>query len=178
MSDQLTSQNIQGLSIWSLFSSLCIAICIDLIVCSASVLADVQSIDTQGAKTDQVTLERAWSPETIPGRSNGVVYLDIQNSSDEIIQLISLSTDIARKASLHESLLVDGMMKMQSVPSLTIPPGERVSLKPGGLHVMLMGLKKPLAVGDSHRLVLNFSKNRSHEVEVAVSPISQLSFPD
>jgi copper(I)-binding protein len=147
-------------------------------ISSANVIADVQSPDRQGAKTDQVTLERAWSPETIPGRSNGVVYLDIQNASDAMIQLVSVSSDIASKASIHESLLVDGMMKMQSVSSVTIQPGERVSLEPGGLHVMLMGLKEQLAVGNSHMLVLNFSTGISRELEVAVFPISQLSFPD
>lgn len=172
------TKNMQGGSIGYLCGLVCIGLCFALLVYSTSDMANAQNIDAESEKTAPVTLARAWSPETIPGRSNSVVYLDIQNNSDEIIQLTSVSSDIARSAKLHESLLVDGMMKMQSVPSLSISPGERVSLKPGGLHLMLMGLKKPLAVGDSHRLVLDFSKGHTIELEVTVFPISQLSFPD
>jgi copper(I)-binding protein len=167
---------LQASSTWFLSGVACIGMCIVVMVYTTSHVAEAQQIDT--IIENLVTIERAWSPETIPGRSNGVVYLDITNSSDEVIQLTSVSSENARKASLHESLLEDGVMKMRSLSSMTIPPGETVSLEPGGKHVMLMDLKSPFEVGNFHPLVLNFSKGQSHEVGVVVFPLSQLSFPD
>jgi copper(I)-binding protein len=145
---------------------------------SGSVMAEVTRGDRQGAISHQVSLDRVWSPETIPGRSNGVVYLDIRNSGDEVVKLTGVSSDNARKAGLHESVLVEGMMKMRSVASLAIPSGGVISLEPGGLHVMLIGLKESLRVGQTHRLVFEFEGGQSLEAEAAVFPMSQLSFPE
>lgn len=170
------TKNMQVGPIGHLCGLLCVGIWFVVLVYSTSNMAEAQNIDSGSKKTAPVALARAWSPETIPGRSNSVVYLEIHNNSGAVIQLTGVSSDIAGSAKLHESVLVDGMMKMQSVPLLSVSPGETAFLKPGGLHVMLMGLKKSLAVGDSHRLELHFSKGQSLVVEVAVFPISKLSF--
>jgi len=153
-------------------------------VCVASMSLVIQSVaddQASGQKRqhgNSVMIEHAWSRESLSGQPNGAVYLDIENNGPDPVRLTSVSSDIANSARLHESRLDDGMMKMASVSSLSIAPGETVSLKPGGLHVMLMGLKEPLLVGTSHRLVCNFAGMNSIEVRVKVLAATALAFPD
>jgi copper(I)-binding protein len=144
---------------------------------------DSHSSDPEKGLSDSLIIEKAWSRETPPGTRSGVVYLDIRNAGDTTLILTKLESDIAGSTHLHESRLMDGMMKMHSVKSLSIDPGEVSSLQPSGLHIMLMGLKKPLLRGESHQLKLSFSNASSSRtvkkiVEVKILPISQLSYPD
>ena len=72
--------------------------------------------------------------------SVGAVYLSITNAGRKADLLIAVSTPIARKAEIHESRLVQGMVEMRPVASVACPPGVTVKIEPGGLHVMLLGL--------------------------------------
>jgi copper(I)-binding protein len=79
-----------------------------------------------------------------------------------------LSTPVAKKAELHTMLMEGTVMKMRRLAGLDIPAGEAVTLKPGGDHVMLMGLNQPLRAGQTFPLTLDFEKAGRRTVMVSI----------
>ncbi len=100
------------------------------------------------------TVSNAWARATVAQQQATGIFLDLKSGHDKA-QLVSVSTDIAASAELHEMRMDNNVMKMNAVKSIDLPNGEVVSLKPGAHHIMLMGLKKPLAAGDQVPLTLN-----------------------
>ena len=96
-----------------------------------------------------------------PGVPNTAAYFSIQNSSDTRQTLISASTDFATKAEIHNHIQVDGMMRMQHQSEVVIQPGESIKFAPGGLHIMLFGLKQPLRDGQSVSISLQTKEGES-----------------
>lgn len=84
-------------------------------------------------------------------------FATITNQTDHEVTLVGGSADIAMMTEVHEVVMLDGEMKMQPKDGgIVIPAGESVTLEPGGLHVMLMGLKKAILEGDEVTLTLDF----------------------
>jgi periplasmic copper chaperone A len=122
-------------------------------------------------KIGGVTVETPWSRAT-PGKArSGVVYLTISNQGNAPDRLVSISTSVATRAEIHRSQMKGGMMTMNSIGALTLRPASSVLLRPGGLHVMLMGLKAPLKRGGSFNMTLKFEKAGSLTVKVAIEKI-------
>jgi periplasmic copper chaperone A len=108
----------------------------------------------------------AWSRATAQGQPNGVVYLTVVcDGADEIL---GASSPVADAAELHTTLDEGGVMKMRPVSDIPLVPGKPVILAPGGLHIMLMGLHRPLKQGESFPLTLRFKNAPAATVEVAV----------
>lgn len=104
-----------------------------------------------------IEITNAWAR---PGRINGVsaIYMNVLNGSAETDTLISLYSSIAGLVELHETFeLEDNMMGMREVEEPLFPGGSAVTMKPGGLHVMLMQLNDALNEGDEVNLILNFA---------------------
>jgi copper(I)-binding protein len=118
------------------------------------------------AQTGQVELKDAWARAT-PGKAeNGAAYLTIVSPGAD--RLVSLSTPVAKKAELHTMTMEGGVMKMRPLDGLDVPASQPVTLKPGGAHIMLMGLNQPLQADQSFPLTLSFEKAGQREVTVAV----------
>jgi copper(I)-binding protein len=118
------------------------------------------------AQTGQLDVSNAWARAT-PGKAeNGVAYVTIQSPTAD--RLLSVSSPVAKKAELHTMEMAGMVMKMRPLAGLDIPAGQPVTLKPGGDHVMLMGLNGPLHEGQSFPLTLNFEKAGARTVTVAV----------
>jgi len=92
------------------------------------------------------------------GGSNSAAYLVINNDGREPDRLIRAETDFAHSTELHISENVDGVMTMRPVEAVDIPAGGTVELKPGGLHIMLVGLTQDLNPGDKLPITLIFDK--------------------
>jgi copper(I)-binding protein len=104
-------------------------------------------------------IKAPWSRATAKGARVGVGYLAIVNKGAAPDRLVSATADVAEKVELHETGMDNGVMTMRGLPDgVEIKPGETLTLKPGGLHLMLMGLKQPLAQGREVHLTLNFAK--------------------
>jgi copper(I)-binding protein len=100
---------------------------------------------------------------------NSAIYLKIENPTGEDDALVSASCDAAMMTELHMTQMMDdGTMKMEPQEKIPLPAGQTVELKPGGLHIMLMNLKKDLKTGDMLTLKLKFEKNGTIEVKVPV----------
>ena len=120
-----------------------------LLALAASALAD---------NAGPIHIADAKARPTAPGAETAVVYLVLMNHGAIDDSLTGLSTPIAEKAELHRSTDSGGIAKMDAVPELPVKANDGVTFAPGGLHVMLMGLKQQLQLGDSFPLTLNFAK--------------------
>jgi hypothetical protein len=119
------------------------------------------------AAADAPAVAGAWARATPPGAQAGAVYLTLRGGATAD-RLTGASTTRAPMAHLHSVEDAAGMMKMRAVDGIDVPAGATVRLTPNGLHLMLMGLEKPLAAGERFTLTLHFAKggDRSTEVEV------------
>jgi periplasmic copper chaperone A len=118
------------------------------------------------AQPTQLDVANAWAGAT-PGKAeNGAAYVTITSPAAD--RLVSASTPVAKKAELHTMSMQGMVMKMRPVSGVDIPAGQAVTLKPGGEHIMLMGLNQPLREGQSFPLTLNFEKAGPRTVTVTV----------
>jgi copper(I)-binding protein len=121
------------------------------------------------AQTSQLQVTNAWARAT-PGKAeNGVAYLTIQSPTAD--KLVAAATPVAKKAELHTMSMSGMVMKMRHIDAVDIPAGKPVTLKPGGVHVMLLGLQQPLKEGQSFPLTLKFEKGGERTVTVAVEKV-------
>ena len=113
-------------------------------------------------------LHQPWARASIGQAKAGAAYLTIANKGEETDRLIAAETPAAKVAQLHTHLMKDGVMKMRKVEAVEIAPGEPVVFRPGGLHIMMMGLKAPLREGESFPVTLIFEKAGRVEISVTV----------
>ncbi len=131
----------------------------------------VQPVSAADFKIGNLTVENPWSRAT-PGKArNGVAYLSISNRGAAPDKLVSISTAAAKRAHIHRTRMKDGMVSMQPMDELILRPGSSVLLRPGGMHVMLMGLAAALKQGGSFQMTLNFEKAGSLTVKVGIAKI-------
>ena len=103
-----------------------------------------------------IHVDHVWSRAAMAGQG-GAVFLTITDTGTQDT-LTGITTPVATKADLHETINDHGVMKMRPVATLTVEPGKPVTLAPGGYHIMLMGLKQALKQGDSFPVTLSFAK--------------------
>ena len=145
--------------------------------------------NSSGEESGSLTISNVWSrpvalPEDENGHSddaeatagememsgtNGVVYLTIENSGDSADRLLSATSSVAEVVELHNVNMVDGVMQMRQVEDgVEIPADETKVFEPGGLHIMLIGLNRPLELGDSFDVELKFENAGMLTVESEV----------
>ena len=142
------------------------------VVASLLALAATASLGPAPSSADEyqagtLKIEHPWSRPTAPGVSVGVGYMVIVNAGKQDT-LVAASTPVAGRVELHQTRMDGGMMKMRRVEKVDVPAGTTVRLEPGGLHMMLVGLKQPLAEGARLPLVLRFEKAGEVKVELKV----------
>jgi copper(I)-binding protein len=121
------------------------AVCLVLL---ASLLAPPAS-----AQRPALSAQDAWIRAT-PGIDVAAAYLTLHNGGTQMVVLSGVRSPEAAAAMLHETRIVNGQSTMRPHEPLRIAPGETVRFAPEGLHIMLQGLKRPLAAGDEVPLVL------------------------
>lgn len=113
-----------------------------------------------------VEINDIYARKSIAGVPNSAVFMKIKNNDAKAIKVVSAdASSVANKVELHTHIKEGQMMKMMKVPSFEIPANAQIELKPGGDHVMLMGLKNELKAGDKISLKLDFSDNTSVELK-------------
>lgn len=125
------------------------------------------------ARADGPTLKvvEAWTRATPPGSKTGAGYLTVQNGGDED-RLLSASTPRAGRVEIHGMSMTGGVMKMwHEKEGATVPKGGRLTLAPGGTHLMFFEVGSPLREGEKIPLTLRFQKAGSVQVELLVMPI-------
>lgn len=110
------------------------------------------------AQTPSVTVEAAWARATSASQKVGGVFLTLTDTGAPD-RLVSVSSPIADTVELHETVSEAGVMKMRPVPALPLEPGKPVALKPGGYHLMVLGLHRQLTPGATFPVTLTFEKS-------------------
>jgi len=113
-----------------------------------------------------VQVSDAWVRETVPGQSVGAAYMRIR--SKERIDLVRVESAVSKSAELHQMSMQGGVMKMREVRAVKIDPGHELALVPGGTHVMLVDVARPLKPGDEVALKLIFRRVGGTHVAVRV----------
>ena len=122
-------------------------------------------------KPADVTPLRAWARATAPGQESGGIFLTLRNRGGAADRLIGGSSPAAGAVEIHSMTMDGDVMRMRRQPDVEIAPGQSVTLEPGGTHLMLMGVKAPLAAGAAFPLTLQFAQSGQKQIEVKVLPI-------
>ena len=115
-----------------------------------------------------IEVREAWMRPAAQGE-NGAIYFVIQNRGPNADTLTGVSSDIAEAIELHESKMSGDVMQMQQIDSVPLEGSAEVRFEPGGLHMMLVDLKKDLKVGDEVEITLHFTSFEDLNITVPVS---------
>jgi copper(I)-binding protein len=115
-----------------------------------------------------IKLRHPWTRATPPGATVGAGYLEIRNNGKTADRMIGAATPAAERVELHVTTREGEVMKMREAQQLDVPARQRLTLRPGGPHLMLVGLKKPLAKGDRVPLTLRFERAGELMIELEV----------
>jgi copper(I)-binding protein len=115
-------------------------------------LATIGALSMQAAWAANISVSDAWARATMPGQKVSGAYMRIQSDADA--RLISASSTTVPRVEVHEMKMDGDVMRMREVQAIDLPKGKPVSLEPGGYHIMLMNLPKPIAAGEIIPLTL------------------------
>jgi copper(I)-binding protein len=113
-----------------------------------------------------VTATDAWVRGTVPAQKTTGAFMTL--TSSEEAKLVAVSTPAAKSVEIHASAEQHGVMHMHAVDTIALPAGRRVELRPGSFHIMLVGLARPLAAGDTVPLTLTIEDSRGKRTQVEV----------
>lgn len=120
-------------------------------------------------------IDHPWSRATPKAAPVGGGYMTITNTGTTADRLISVTAGISDTVEIHEMSVVDGIMKMRALDAgIVIPAGGAVALKPGGYHVMFIGLHGPVEIGHDFKGTLTFEKAGKIEVEFQVQTVGAI----
>ena len=144
---------------------------------SAAILAQSDQMPAHGGHGDtasfavgDLVVENPWARESVT--RTGAAYLTVRNGGAADDRLIGVASEVADRAELHGSEMQDGVMRMRPVEAVEVPAHGQAALEPGGLHVMLIGLKAPLEEGGSFALTLTFENAGEVEVVTTIEDIA------
>ncbi|MCX7684041.1 MAG: copper chaperone PCu(A)C [Acetobacteraceae bacterium] len=109
------------------------------------------------ARAGDIAIASPWT-RAAGANANGAGFMLLSNTGSAPDRLVSAASPAARVVELHTHIREGEVMRMRPVPDIPIPPGETVRLQPGGLHVMLIGLTRPLERGQQVPLTLRFER--------------------
>ena len=121
----------------------------------------------QEARAGDLTVQQPWTRAAGQG-ATGAGFLSVSNRGAVADRLLSASTPAARAVELHTMVRDGDVMRMRAVGAVEVPPGQTVALRPGGLHMMLVGLTRPLREGEAVPLTLRFERAGEVRVELSV----------
>ena len=145
------------------FKTLAIAAAITLLSVSAQ---------AHDMKVGDLTVSHAWTRATPPNAKAGGGFVTITNNGSEPDRLVSATSNVAERTEVHEMAVTDGVMTMRELEAgIEIPAGETVTLKPGGLHIMFMGLKGKIVENKDVPVTLTFEKAGTVDIHLSVAPM-------
>ncbi len=121
---------------------------------------------------DDVQVLAPWAREVPPGLTTSAGFLSLKNTGSTAHQLTAAESSNTGKVELHTHINDNGVMRMRPVENIPVPAGTTTTLQPGGYHLMLMKLKKPLKSGDKMPLTLEFEDGSKKHIELEVRHFS------
>jgi copper(I)-binding protein len=121
---------------------------------------------------EEVEITQAWTRATAPGQQVGAAYMTLQSKSDMALERVE--SPVAGSVEIHSMTMKDGVMQMRMLESLPLKAHQPEKLAPGGFHLMLFDLKKPLKVGESVDYTLHFKDSAGKtSTQHLISPIKR-----
>lgn len=117
------------------------------------------------------------TPVSFSSTVHGAAFVEISNTGAEPDWLIAADSTAAMMAGIHETTMVDGIMKMRPIDRVEIPAGGSILLRPGGPHIMLMNLTAPLRKGATISVSLTFEKAGRIDLAILVAAIGARAAP-
>jgi copper(I)-binding protein len=118
----------------------------------------------------QVSVEQPWTRATPPGAKVGAGFMRLRNAG-AADRVVGASSPVAGRIEMHVTLREGDVMKMREMKSFEIPAGGSFELKPGGAHLMLLDLKRPLKKGEKVPLTLKLEKGGEVKAELTVEEL-------
>jgi copper(I)-binding protein len=118
-----------------------------------------------------IQVRHPWSRATAPGAKVAVGYMEIRNTGAQPDRLLAASTPLAQRVEMHVTQRDGEVMRMRQVTDFEIPARERITLRPGGSHLMLVDITRPLKKGERFPVTLRFERAGELQVEVEVQDI-------
>lgn len=116
----------------------------------------------------EIEAGEAWARARMPEARAGAAYVTLTNRGGGADTLLSAASPVAETVELHTHIMDGNIMQMRQVENIPLPAGETVTLQPGGLHVMLIGLKEPLTEGKAFPVTFSFEKAPPMTLKVTV----------
>ena len=136
----------------------------------AAVMA--MALTAHAQRSVDVDVKSAWARPTVAGQMGTGAFMHL--TSRDGARIVGASSDVAGVVEIHEMAMEGNVMRMRPIRSLDLPPGSTVELKPGGHHMMLMDLKRPLATGEKIKVELRLEtrdkKLVTQPVEIEIRP--------
>ncbi len=148
---------------------------LEVFAATALTLGTILALSPGVMASDVMVMHAFARASAVSTAQAGTVYMTLMNHGAAPDKLLSITTQAAAMAMLHESTESSGVSSMKEMSGLEIPAGGSVELKPGGIHIMLMGLNAPLKKGDTLKLSLNFEHAGKVDVEAKIGAVAQLS---
>ncbi|EJF85462.1 copper chaperone PCu(A)C [Bartonella rattimassiliensis] len=146
------------------------------IVCALFFVGMILPADAQQYTLGDIEILNPWTRETPRGIRVGSGYLYIINHSNTPDRLVSISTNGVKTTEIHSMAVVNDIMKMEKMHNgIEIPGNGEITLKPGGDHIMFMGLSKPFKLGDKISAKLTFEKAGTIHVDFSVNAMKATS---
>jgi copper(I)-binding protein len=127
----------------------------------------------QAMQHGNIQVQHPYARAVPPGQPNSAAFMTLRNMGDKANAVVAASSPAANVVELHTHTMEDGMMKMRRVEQIEIPANGETELKPGGLHIMLIGLKQQLKSGMKVALTLKFADGTESTVETPVQDVMQ-----
>ncbi|GEM_PF-290710 len=139
-------------------------------------LSPAQAAGSEAVAAATIKVENPYARPPMGGAKVAAAYMTLKNTGKEDDKLVRAEGDVSERIELHTHVKEqrDGqvVMKMRQVPYMEVPAGGETVLKPGGLHIMLIGVRKDLKPGDVFDLTLVFEKAGKVQVQVPVKKVS------
>lgn len=124
---------------------------------------------TTASASDAVSIQNAWVRATAPGQDVGAAYMTFNSRQD--VNLIHVESDVTKSVEIHSMAMQNGVMKMRMLQNLPIKAGKPYKLEPGGFHLMLFDLKKPLTAGQHVNFELTFKSGGTEFKQSIKAPV-------
>jgi periplasmic copper chaperone A len=123
----------------------------------------------------QINVDDAWARATAPGSKIAAGYMTIRNLSASPDRLVSASSPVAARVQTHVTVKEGEVFRMREVKGYDVPAGGSFELKPGGAHLMLVDVRRPLKEGEKVPLTLRFQRAGEVKAELQVRPLGDTS---
>lgn len=141
-------------------------------------LAIYGQVHAQTPDAKSIVVDHPWARATPAGATTGATYGTLINNGSSADRLLSATTPVADKVQFHSVSEEGGVSRMREMHTVEVAPGAKVTFSPGGMHIMLVGLKQPLKEGQSFPLTFSFEKAGKVDVTVSVAKVGAMQHGD